>query len=153
MVDLRFLTTGRFASLHRPARVVSQRPRGMHPILRIDEILAVIVTFVDTTGGGPWHHPKSTLLNVALSCKTLSEAALDQLWKEQSCLFPLLKSCDVIQERRVEQHDSLELFVRHGLAPQVLQKLVRATFPRVINIVNSKFLTSPIVSSQRTPVG
>lgn len=75
----------------------------MHPILRINEILAVIVTFVDTSATDSWYHPKSTLLNVALSCKTLSEVALDQLWKQQSCLFPLLKLCGAIEERELEK--------------------------------------------------
>lgn len=67
----------------------------MHVCLQIEEILNnIFKTYTDNKDG------KTTLLHLALVCKTFHEPALDALWVFQRSLLPLLKTfpADVWEE-------------------------------------------------------
>lgn len=85
----------------------------MHDLLCIDEIVVRIVhsllfpsgSGTPTTYTNSWAKPakdtQSALLALALSCKTLSEAALDGLWRTQTSIAPLLRLLSTVKEREV----------------------------------------------------
>ncbi|KAF8062193.1 hypothetical protein FPV67DRAFT_1654822, partial [Lyophyllum atratum] len=65
---------------------------GMHPCLRIPEILSTI--FQNVIDRQNWKTPFSgsqTLLNLALTCKLFKEPALDVLWHTIQALQPLIR--------------------------------------------------------------
>jgi hypothetical protein len=65
-----------------------------HRIFGIPEILAEIMTYVDTGRACR----QKWLLWIALSCKAFSSHALDILWVELESLLPLLKLLPGFQE-------------------------------------------------------
>ena len=54
----------------------------MHPVLEIPELFTLILQ----------HQPeKNVLLQIALTCTTLKEAVLDELWADLDSIVPLLQ--------------------------------------------------------------
>ncbi|KAF7966565.1 hypothetical protein HWV62_37867 [Athelia sp. TMB] len=63
----------------------------MHPCLAVPEIVSDIAEEIAADGDrGP--SPWATLASFALTCRVISEPALDSLWKVQSSLVPLLQT-------------------------------------------------------------
>ena len=62
-------------------------PPKMHYIFQIDELVREVTRHMFT-----WHLPQRFVLDWALTCKTISDPALDVLWETQDSLINLLKT-------------------------------------------------------------
>ena len=65
----------------------SHHPSSMHHIFQIDELVKQITRHMFM-----WHNPQRIVLDWALTCKTISDPALDVLWETQDSLINLLKT-------------------------------------------------------------
>ena len=57
----------------------------MHPCLSVDEILRLLARILARS------EAKTTVVTLACCCKTFEEPMLDELWRAQERLIPLLK--------------------------------------------------------------
>ena len=100
-----------FRLLIRPRLRLSCLCSRMHKIFEIDELVKEITRHMFA-----WHTPQYSILDWVLTCKTISEPALDVLWETQDSLINLLTTLppDIweVNRRKLVSDSQLQNFTR-----------------------------------------
>lgn len=96
----------------------------MHRCLEVAEILATVMDYVEVlphiapSDGGytPFTEGKHHLLQLAVTCRTFSEPALNALWRTQKSLLPLIETLP---------EDAWDTTITHEDSDEIVHRVVR----------------------------